>query len=280
MKREFTVSSQDSGMKLLAFLRKHYTDAPSVKALKRAIDTKGCVVNGRIDTISTRTLSAGDHIIIELDEKTKTPSVLYEDDELLICNKPAGIVSEAKQFPGKLVHRLDKETSGVLILAKTEDARQKMIELFSQKKVHKQYLAIVNGEVKKREGTIISLLAKKHSFQGQTIYGTGLQGQEAITRWKCLGVGKRASLLLCEPVTGRTHQLRVHLKEMGHPILGDTQYGDKSSAYRRHMLHAWKIAFGDIEVIAQIPEDFLEALRMTQLIQFLDKEEKNRRDNK
>jgi len=286
MKRRFEVTAHESGMKLLAFLRERWPSAPSVKALKRAIDGKRCTINGRIETFSTHALSKGDRVEIELIETQQlTLTILYEDDAIVVCNKPAGMLSDNRNFPAKLVHRLDKETSGVLILAKTESVCDKMIEAFAQRRVKKEYLAIVDGAVLKKEGKIVSRLAKKHSYEGQTIYASALQGEEAITHWKCLGVGKKESLLLCEPVTGRTHQLRVHLKEMGHPILGDTQYAKKFSSplsVHRQMLHAYRISFPHpetsqkIEVMAPLPDDFLEALEtigMAHLVELLGEKE-------
>ncbi len=271
MKFTFKVSSQDKGMKLLYFLRDHCQDAPSVKALKRAIDGKKCRVNGRIETFSTHPLNVGDIVEIDLAATSKKTNltILFEDDELCICDKPAGITCTPENFPALLVHRLDKETSGVLILAKTEAMRQKMISLFAEKSMYKAYLAVVDGHVTKEEGTITTRLAKKHTYQGQTIYGSAAKGQLAITNWTLLEAGKKASLLLCEPVTGRTHQLRVHLKEMGHPILGDAQYAKRfTCTYEppRVLLHAYRVRFThptsgeEVEITTPPPEDFLMAL--------------------
>ncbi len=271
MKFSFKVAPQEKGMKLLYFLREHCEGATSVKALKRAIDGKKCRINGRIETFSTHPLNVGDLVEIDLAAQAKKTNlnILFEDEELCICDKPAGIACSPENFPALLVHRLDKETSGVLILAKTEEMRQKMIALFAEKALYKAYLALVDGPIEKEEGTITTRLAKKHSYQGQTIYGSAAKGQLAITNWTLLEAGKKASLLLCEPVTGRTHQLRVHLKEMGHPILGDTQYAKRFTCpYEppRVLLHAYRVRFThptsgeEIEVAASLPEDFLMAL--------------------
>lgn len=280
------VSVSEAGMRLLAFLRKHLSEHSSVKGLKRAVESKGCKINGRVEIFSTRKLSFGDVVQLEMAPKEVRSEIefLYEDKDLIICNKPAGVVCDNKNFPFKLVHRLDKETTGVLILAKKESVYQKMVALFSEKKVKKKYLALVEGEVVKKEGKIESYLAKKHAYQGQSIYGSCKKGQLAITVWKRLGRSAGASLLLCEPITGRTHQLRVHLKEMGHPILGDYQYGKVFKVKlhpKRHLLHALTISFPHpethkvIEVVAPIAEDFLQALQaisMAHLVELLDEE--------
>ncbi len=282
-----TVISSEEGMTLLSFLRLHCPDAPSVKAIKRAIDGKLCSVNGRIETFSTHPLRKGDRVRFDfsgLSGPAKTakvePAILYEDEVFLICNKPAGMVCENRVFNqvlprylGKLllVHRLDKETSGALILAKEPAILKKMISLFKEHQVSKLYLALVDRKLKKEKGKVENYLGKKGSYQGQTIYGPvdPKKGQHAVTLWKCLKSAKTASLLLAEPVTGRTHQLRVHFSLIGHPILGDAQYGKTFTCQlhpKRHLLHAYSIRFihplnkKEIEAIAPIPSDFQEVL--------------------
>ncbi len=289
MKNRFRwrVSKKQAGMRLLQFLRDNCPDAPSVKAIKRAIDGKLCRVNNRVETFSSYELSEKDLVVLdeaafEVREEvviTKL-SALYEDSALLIINKPAGLLSDAKQIKKllglsdgtlELVHRLDKETSGVLILAKTDEAKQEMIALFKERQVRKVYLALVDGAVPKEEGTIDNFLGKKHSYDGQTVYGSveEKKGQRAITYWKIFKRGKMATLLSCEPYTGRTHQLRVHLSTMGHPILGDAQYGKKFVCHfrpRRNLLHAYTISFKHpltgkpVKVTAPIPSDFKQAI--------------------
>lgn len=278
MSNRWRVSRKEAGTRLLQFLRDKCPEAPSVKALKRALDGKLCTVNGRIETFSSYTLEENDLVNlsdIPVEKKEMRVSILYEDDEILVANKPAGMLTDLRALqkalnqPLILVHRLDKETSGALILAKTPKAKDKMVDLFKVHKVRKHYLAIVDKPLEKAEGKIENFLGKKHSYQGQTIYGAvdEKKGQRAITYWKRLAQCKSASVVLCEPYTGRTHQLRVHLSGMGHPILGDVQYGKKfMSGYkpRRNLLHAYSIAFPfngkDLKIVAPIPSDFREAL--------------------
>jgi len=294
MKRTFKVSPREKDQRLLAFLREKCPDAPSVKALKRSIEGKLCRINGKIETFSTHTLKAGDTVEIEIDREAPVrfkPLLLWEDDVLAAYDKPAGVVCEGKEFPGKLVHRLDKETSGVVLVAKNEKTLQQMIELFRAKKVQKEYVAVVDGLVRDKKKTITSKLAPRHHFQGQTLYGSSPSGQEAITEWELVGVGNKSSLLLCKPITGRTHQLRVHLKEAGHPIVGDYQYTKVFQCpceAKRHLLHAYKIRFPhpvtnqEVEVIAQLPADFIEALEsigMAPLLQLFRTEKQQDRRN-
>lgn len=276
------VIPSEEGMTLLSFLRLHCQEAPSVKALKRAIENKGCTINGRIETFSSHPVSAGDCIILDLSAAAKEPfpkglwPVLYEDEALYICNKPAGAISEDRQY--LLVHRLDKETSGVLIFAKTAVIKEKMIKIFREYRVAKTYLALVKGALAKDQGEIKAPLGKVGEYQGQTLYGVVAPpaGRSAVTRWKCLKKNAHASLLQLEPITGRTHQLRVHLSYLHHPILGDVQYGKNFRTLalcqpKRHLLHAYAIAFphpisgAPLKVIAPIPQDFKEALELLHL---------------
>ncbi len=299
----FIVTEKEHQMTLLSFLKVHCTDAPSVKKMKKAIDAKCCKVNGRVETFSSFVLARGDVVqftakfFAEKQEVAIIP--LFEDEDLLICNKPCGLVSDSVLFRKmlhrekdflELVHRLDKDTTGVIVLAKTAFMQEEMKKLFSQRKVHKYYLALVEGSPRAKEGVIDSLLEKKKEYHGQTIYGSGNTGHRALTYWKRLSTGKGASLTLCEPVTGRTHQIRVHMKELGHPVLGDHQYGSKSPCPiepGRHLLHAYGVVFThpktqqEMRVVAPIPADFMQiagffnvCLRALFSLVFSQKEEK------
>ena len=271
-------------MRLLAFLRGRCPHGLSVKAIKRAIDGRGCTINGRMESFSTHVVKGGDLVVLRLQEQDPvlTPAILYEDEHLLICNKPAGMVSENAVFNAlfshklDLIHRLDKDTSGALMLAKSKEMKEEMIALFKQKLVRKFYLAVVDKNVKEMRGKIENHLVKKHQYQGQTIWGTAERGLHALTRWECLKQMEDSSLLLCEPVTGRTHQLRVHLSGVGHPILGDYQYAKRfKCAYiaSRQLLHAHRLAF--THPLSKKPIDLkapLERIDMAHLVQFLDQQ--------
>ena len=277
MQKKFVVESQEQGLTLLSFLRSKWGKGTSVKAIKRAIEAKLCTVNGRVETFSTHRLKAYDKVIIEPLEKrpSSRPTVLWEDRYLLILDKPAGFVCDPKNVDGYLVHRLDKETTGVLVVAKAKPVLEQMIELFRSEQVQKTYLAIVDGRVTKKKGRIVSYLAAKHRMQGQTVYGSSATGKRAETLWIKEKEGKRATLLQCYPRTGRTHQLRVHLQEAGHPIVGDYQYGAHFQCgyrARRHLLHALEISFPHpvtrhtVTVSSPIPDDFFQAIEALHLL--------------
>lgn len=281
---EWRVTRKQREARLLQFLREVCPQAPSVKALKRAIDSKLCRVNGVVRIFSSYALKEGDCVALSpaAFEPVLFPkwSILYEDESLLIINKPPGVVSTIPALREQaacdiasfqLVHRLDKETSGVLMLSKTVQVHKQCLELFKKRKVEKTYLALVDGKVSKEEGTIDNYLGKKSSYEGQTLYGSvpAGKGQRAVTQWRCLARGKGVSLLCCQPLTGRTHQLRVHLAGMGYPILGDCQYAKRFNCPvtpLRNLLHAYLVAFvhpvtgQPIQIKAPIPLDFKGAL--------------------
>ncbi|PWU15443.1 MAG: hypothetical protein C5B45_02505 [Chlamydiae bacterium] len=286
------LKKEHGGMSLLAFLRLQCKDI-SLRSLKLAIDTKLCTVNGIIESFSTHPLRIGDVVILYQTQTfhPKHLEILYQDEYLLICNKPAMLTSDMKVLQPLLEdrwllgHRLDKETSGALIFVKNTSILQKLIALFKEHFVEKFYLALVDRQVLQKEGKIDSSIAKLKCYQGQSLYGvaTTPDAKRAVTRWRCLKHHKSASLLLCQPMTGRTHQIRVHLSYLGHPILGDTLYAKHffcKISPMRHLLHAYILRFPHpisrqrITAKAKIPEDFkgcLKELKMTHAIEFFGK---------
>lgn len=281
--REWIVEAQDSGTKLLAFLSAHLEGCYSARSLKRAIEQNGCQVNQRTERFASTLLGAGDRVCLHLSD-VSTPikrmidseRIIAEDESLLIYNKPArincdesGILHLFKQHTPSacLVHRLDRDTTGVLVVAKDPSVLESLIGQFKAQSVRKRYLAIVDGHISNSHGMIENYLGKKRSYAGQTIWGSvdPSTGLYACTEWERISSRENASLVACYPKTGRTHQLRVHLAEMGHPILGDVQYGRKfqcSYHPRRYLLHAEEIQFihpvtGKPMIFsAPLPEDF------------------------
>jgi RluA family pseudouridine synthase len=176
---------------------------------------------------------------------------------------------------GILLHRLDKETSGVLLFAKDAEMAEMFFRLFNQRKVQKKYLALVDNCPKEDQGVIDNYIGTLGRYQGHAILGQvpkeapkKCHPEHARTLWQCVKRGQSASLIACFPETGRTHQLRVHLSEMGHPILGDDTYCKKfTSSYRaiRVLLHAEQVSFlhpGTQELVvisSPIPQDFKKA---------------------
>lgn len=276
---KWIVEKEESGLKLLKFLKLKY-EAYSLKQLKRYLEDNLCAINGINERFATASVHKGDTVTFKMPTLSESKSVsskflkfriLYEDDDLLIYDKPAGITSDGFKTDLKLIHRLDKDTTGVLMFAKSEKVLEEMINLFRKHLVRKMYLAIVDGRPKQTIGTIDNYLGKIHSYEGQAIWGEVAQekGLHAITEWKVEKLGKNMSLLKVYPKTGRTHQIRVHLSSIKLPILGDYQYCKTFNCNyqpNRCLLHASKVLFfhpikkTKMEVKAPIPADFVLAL--------------------
>jgi 23S rRNA pseudouridine1911/1915/1917 synthase len=217
--------------------------------------------------------------------------VLFEDDDLLVLNKPAGIVMHpgaghqahtlvnallahcanlsgigGKERPG-IVHRLDKETSGALVVAKNDATHRDLSSQFAARTMTKIYLALVAGILRKTSGVIDKAIAR-HPVHRQRMSIARRQGRSAKTEYRVLRSGEEISLVECILHSGRTHQIRVHLHHLGHPVLGDKLYGGKRAGdYPRQMLHAWKLAFRhprsgeEMSFEAPVPRDFADAMR-------------------
>lgn len=278
----WTVAEEFSGTKLIEFIHQKLNHQFSARKIKRSIESNGCHLNGKLEHFASTHLNVGDRIEFQfvLGKKVdlKKNDILFEDPYLLAFNKPPGIASDDPAFLnllGKdllLLHRLDKETSGVLLFAKSEQFKKTMIELFRKHQVQKDYLALIDGIPKKNKGIINNYLGKIHTYQGQSLWGvvSKEKGLSALTEWDLLKKGHAVSFLHCHPITGRTHQIRVHLSHMGHPILGDHQYGREIKSRfltSRCLLHASEIAFVHpitqvpISIKAPIPSDMQNAIR-------------------
>jgi RluA family pseudouridine synthase len=182
--------------------------------------------------------------------------VIFEDESILVVDKPAGMVVDevVKIFPGViLAHRLDRDTSGVMVLAKTEAAYAALKEQFLQRKVKKTYLALVHGEMKEKAGVISLPIEPNPKNSQKRVIGSDL-ARTAVTEWRVIGEmrkerGERLALLEVKPLTGRTHQIRVHLKHIGHPIVSDVLYGGRKQYKEdikwcpRLWLHAKRLEF-------------------------------------
>jgi 23S rRNA pseudouridine1911/1915/1917 synthase len=219
--------------------------------------------------------------------------ILFEDDDLLVINKRAGIVVHpgaghrqhtlvnallshcttlsgigGKERPG-IVHRLDKETSGCLVVAKNDEAHRKLSKQFAERTVEKIYLALVTGNLRKATGVIEEKIGR-HPVHRQRMSVSSSRGRPAKTEYRVIRSGDQASLLECRLHSGRTHQIRVHLHHLGHPVLGDKVYAARSAKdFPRQMLHAWKLGFrhpatGEwTNFEAPLPKDFVITMSAT-----------------
>jgi 23S rRNA pseudouridine1911/1915/1917 synthase len=214
--------------------------------------------------------------------------VVYQDDGLIVIDKPAGLsvhpgpghsdgtlvnallarCPDIKGIGGVIrpgiVHRLDKDTSGLMVVAKTEQAHQSLSAQFKEHRVAKGYLALVIGTVKPADGRVDAPIARdpRHRKRMAVVMG----GREALTRYRVIQRFNEYSLLEVYPETGRTHQIRVHLTYLGHPLLGDGVYGKRSPLLDRHFLHAHHLGFrhptsGEpLEFRSALPDDLQHAV--------------------
>jgi len=219
--------------------------------------------------------------------------ILFEDDDLIVINKPAGLVVHpgaghrehtlvnallhhcstlsgigGKERPG-IVHRLDKDTSGCLVVAKNDESHRGLSNQFAERAVEKIYLALVSEKLRRSAGVIEKKIGR-HRVHRQRMSVTSQRGRAARTEYRVLRSSEQASLVECKLHSGRTHQIRVHLHHLGHPVLGDKVYAPKlAGKFPRQMLHAWKLGFrhprtGDWRTFeAPLPDDFAEAMHST-----------------
>lgn len=260
-------------------------------------------VDGRAKTVPRESFPAGSRVVVEnppqdLPEKAEPEDipldVMYEDDSLLVVNKAAGMVvhpaagnwrgtlvnavlgrapeglMDDEEFnplrPG-IVHRLDKDTSGALVVAKTPRALRRLAKAFADRAVSKTYLAIVHGVPSPAVNVVNLPIARHPSDRRRMTVARPGTGREAMTTWKLIrsGVweGQKVSLMEIRLHTGRTHQIRVHMSHAGWPLVGESLYArGRSSSAPRQMLHAWKLSFPHPETgetlsfEAPIPDDF------------------------
>lgn len=295
------VQPDQAGERLDLFLAARQPDV-SRTFLQRLIHNGHVLLNNAQATQRTR-ISANDHICINwpkskpmiLRPEAGDLQILYRDDAMLVINKPAGLVVhpgagtrdgtlvnlllghdyprfsamvDDQQRPG-IVHRLDKETSGVLIVACNIHSLAKLSALFSERKVKKSYLALVRGRPDLPADALCTRLGRSPRDRKKMAVLHGDRGKEAITRFQLLDSTDQASLILAQPFTGRTHQIRVHLAWLKAPVLGDKQYAERqtTAAADRHLLHAWRICLPHPETNeimtfeAPLPDDFIQAMR-------------------
>lgn len=290
MQHSFIVAKLESGKRLDAYLKEKFADLSRAK-LQTLIDKEKVLVSGIVKKSGYK-IKENDQININLaleednlaEYKLDIP-ILYEDDDIIVVNKPAGLTvhppnKEHQQSlvnalitmgkvlakvvslrPG-IVHRLDKETSGVLIVAKNPNSYYNLIEQFKARKVKKQYRAIVWGRIEKDE-LVVDMPIKRDEKNRLRMKIGFAEGKNAYTQISVLKRFKDNSLLALRPTTGRMHQLRLHLKFLGYPIVGDDKYG-KNDGFKQLFLHAYKIEFTQpvtnkpLEFIAPIPAWFKE----------------------
>ena len=234
------------------------------------------LVNGTVQTKAGFKVKAGDTISVTLPEAEPSRveaqdidiNILYQDEDLAVVYKPSGMVVHpaagnpdgtlvnallkhldhlsgigGEIRPG-IVHRIDKDTSGLLLVAKNDISHLSLSEQIKAHTVHRAYMAIVQGGMREDSGTVEGPIGRHPTDRKKMAIVPG--GRDAVTHWKVLDPLKGASLLECRLTTGRTHQIRVHMTSIGHPLLGDPLYGPKKMPYPvqgGQLLHAFRIGF-------------------------------------
>lgn len=230
---------------------------------QKLIRDEQVMVNDAVSAAKYLTVK-GDNIAVYEAKKTKTPdiTIIFEDEDFLVIDKPAGITvhpapGEASQtiaevfsskYKGKqktdrdmIVHRLDKGTSGLMILAKNETSRAALAKQFADRKVSKTYVALVFGKMLPTEGVIDMPLAR--DIISKNKIAPADEGKDAKTLYKVTQQYKGYALVTANPKTGRTHQIRVHFSAIGHPLYGDVRYGARETGGKRIFLHARELSF-------------------------------------
>jgi 23S rRNA pseudouridine1911/1915/1917 synthase len=287
------VGPLDAGQRLDIFLAAK-VDRFSRTRIQTLIQSGSILLNGTACR-ARQMLRPGDEIMIsepepepvELQPEDIPLSVIFEDEHLLVVDKPAGMtvhpgagvesgtlvnallhhVGNLSGIGGELrpgvVHRLDKETSGCLVVAKHDVAHLRLSSQFAGREVQKFYLALCAGTFAAPAGEITKPIGR-HPVHRQKM-AIVERGRPARTKFEVIQETSRWALVVCQIFTGRTHQIRVHLHSIGHPIIGDRVYGKTSSDHGRQMLHAWRLGFFHpitenwLEFEAGLPDDFLQS---------------------
>ncbi|MEX0800282.1 MAG: RluA family pseudouridine synthase [Dehalococcoidia bacterium] len=289
------LTADRGGERLDVFLARLAPDLSRSHA-RRLIDGGLVTVDGRRERPS-HALEAGALVEAAFDEVAETPpaaetiplAIVYRDDDIIVVDKPAGLtVHPAPGHPGGtlvnalltiapelaelrdtmrpgIVHRLDKDSSGLLVVARSERARESLTRQLKDRTVDKTYLALVEGVPAPAQGIIEAPVGRHPKNRKKMAVVAG--GRDAETRYKVIEALGKYALLEAKPVTGRTHQIRVHLAAIGHPVVGDAVYGKRSDIVGRQFLHAARLAFDlpasgrRVEFESPLPPDLEEAVR-------------------
>ena len=294
------VPDEETGERIDSFLSGK-TDFTRTR-IQQLIKDRNITVNGK-PTKSSYKIEENDEIAIEVPEVETTEikpenikiDIVYEDSDIAVINKQAGLVVHPAHghYSGTLVnailyhikdlsgingeirpgivHRLDKDTSGLIVIAKNDKVHAALTEMFQEKKIRKTYLAILKGKLNKSEGKIVTQIGRdKNDRKKMTVIDDVAKGKNAITNYRVISQNNLFTLVKVNIETGRTHQIRVHMRHLGYPILGDSVYGRKDNE-KRQMLHAYKLEFlhpvtgHQMEFTGEIPEDFQKALKKSDL---------------
>lgn len=265
--REDLRSVAGGGQGLLHFLLENFPDKGR-NLIKAVLRDRQVAVDDKVVTRFDHPLQEGQKVRVRWQ---KIPfnrlyhgiQVVYEDPDLIVIDKPAGLLTVATETEKRqtaysilsgyvkksdadarifIVHRIDRETSGLLLFAKNEDIRDRIQQTWMATITERTYVAVVEGEIAQAEGTVASWLTESAAFRVYSSQKPG-QGKRAVTHYRLLSGSPEYSLLSLSLETGRKHQIRVHLQDIGHPVVGDKKYGAQANPLRRLGLHAQVLAF-------------------------------------
>ena len=293
MNSKHDVDASRDGERLDAYVASELPDLSRSRA-RRLIEEGRVTLDGSPTKPSTR-VRAGQRVVAEFPESSSPDhrpqrisfGVAHEDDSIIVVDKPAGLVvhptsahrdgtllnallercPDLPDSPGMrrgIVHRLDRHTSGLMVVAKTARAYADLTGQLKRREFHKAYFALVRGRIEPRRAAIESPIARDPTNRQRMAVVEG--GREAISRYRVIDRYAGCSLVEVELVTGRTHQIRVHLASLGHPVVGDRTYGRGPHSIARQFLHAAILAFrhpesGEcVEFSSELPEDLSEFL--------------------
>ncbi len=294
--REFDFKVIQPGFRLDKFVAEQVAEISRSQAQK-LIEDGFVTINDQPQKASYKVI-AGDRVRVKIPPpspshllplKIDVP-IIYEDDDVLVVDKPAGltvhpapgykgptlinaVLSHLYKFdpdiprPG-IVHRLDKDTSGVMVVARHPSALVKIASQFKEHTVRKVYLALVHGKLTPEHGIIEAPIGRDNIDRTKMAISTENRGRKARTQYKVLRYFGDNTLLEAMPETGRTHQIRVHLAAVGHAIIGDAVYGKKSPLLGRQFLHAHKLGFNlpssgqRVEFESPLPADLAQMLKL------------------
>ncbi|HET8979708.1 MAG TPA: RluA family pseudouridine synthase [Solirubrobacteraceae bacterium] len=292
---DLIVSVADAGTRLDRFLSDPLGSRAQAQA---AIDTGRVRVDGELRP-KRHLVHAGERITVDRASNGASPEteivvpfgIAYEDEHLLVVDKPAGVVVHparghrtgtlAQALAGRaaggedaqragIVHRLDRDTSGLLVVARSDEVHRRLKQLLADRQLRREYLALVQGTPPARTGTIDAPIGRDRHDRVLMSIDTD-DPREARTHFEIERLLARATLLRVRLETGRTHQIRVHLAAIGHPVCGDPQYGTAGEyGLTRQFLHAARLAFAHpvtgeaVDVTSPLPGDLLAALRLAE----------------
>lgn len=292
------VNENDKGKRLDIYIAENFNEL-SRTMIKKLIESNNILVNDKSEKVSYK-VQANDNISIDVPEAKETKlkaqeiplDIIYADSDIIVVNKPKGMVvhpangnpdgtlvnailsickNSLSGIGGELrpgiVHRLDKDTSGLIIVAKNDKAHINMSEQIKERNVKKTYIALVRGNVPEEEATINMPIGR--STKDRKKMAVTKNGKQAITHFKVLKRYSKYTLLEIKIETGRTHQIRVHMAEIGYPVVGDAVYSNGKNEFgiEGQMLHAYKLEFmhpitnKHMELTAPLPQYFEEILK-------------------